>query len=90
MKNTDTIDISHLKNYKFKLFLYSKDIYNNLAPEQKEQFNNIQITRVTLVNGEYIEIECLALKDEVEECPFVQRLSLSDGDQKIVAFDSNI
>ena len=72
-----------MSNYKFTLIIEPKDIYNRLLPEQKEQINNVKITDVTLRDNGSVEIECLALKDEIIEYPYLQRI-LDDGYVSVV------
>ena len=63
-----------MSNCKFKLIIEPKDIYNRLIPEQKERFSNLKITNVKLLDNEIVEIECLALKDDILENPYRQTL----------------
>lgn len=72
-----------MSNYKFKVAIDAADIYNKLLPEQKELFNNIKITNVELLQDKHVYIECLALEQDIQELPFVQKLI---GDWNIRAF----
>lgn len=63
-----------MNNCKFTLLIKPEDIYNKLIPEQRNMFNNIKITSTNLLNSGDIEIECLALSDEVTEYPNRQKL----------------
>ena len=61
-----------MSNYKFKLLIKPEEIYNNLYPEQKKQFNNVQIIKAVLFDNGELEIECLALESEVKKTPYLQ------------------
>ena len=63
-----------MSNYKFKVAIDAKDIYNKLLPEQKEKFNTIKITDVTLCGDKMVTIECLASTDEIIEHTTIQKL----------------
>ena len=67
-----------MSNYKFKLLIHPKDIYDNLIPEQKKLLNNVQITKATLLDNGAVEIDCLALESEVIESSYLQVLSFDD------------
>lgn len=69
----EVLDI--MNNYKFKLLIRAKEIYDNLIPKQKNQFNNIQIIKTTLLDSGDVEIECLALESEIIENSCWQILS---------------
>lgn len=64
-------------NYKFKLLIKPQAIYDNLLPEQKKLFDNIQITKARLWDSGEVEIECLALKNAVKETPYLQIMEFS-------------
>ena len=67
-----------MSNYKFKLAIDAKDIYNKLLPEQKELFNDVKITNVELLQDKYVYIECLALQKDIFERTIVQKLLSGD------------
>ena len=67
-----------MSNYKFKLAIRPKDIYDRLIPDQKDRFNSIEITSAKLLDYGIVEIECLALKDEIIETPERQILHFNN------------
>ena len=68
-----------MKNCRFKISIRPEDIYNRLVPEQKEQFDNIQIVDATIGADGSITIDCFALTDKVKESKY--RLHVLTGDQ---------
>ena len=70
-----------MSNYKFKLLIKPKDIYNNLVSEQKKLFNNIQIVKAELLDNGEVEIGCLALDNDIVETPYGQVISFSANNQ---------
>ena len=68
-----------MSNYKFKLLIKPEEIYSNLLPEQKKLFDNIQITKAELWNSGEVEIECLALENDIKKTPYLQVMSFSNG-----------
>ena len=73
-----------MSNYKFKILIKPEEIYNNLLPEQKNLFNNVQIVKTELLGGGEVAIECLALKNDVKETPFIQIMEFDDKTHLIV------
>ena len=67
------------KEGRFKISIRPEDIYNRLVPEQKEQFDNIQIVDATIGADGSITIDCFALTDKVKESKY--RLHVLTGDQ---------
>ena len=71
-------------NYKFKLLIKPQAIYDNLSPEQKKLFDNIQITKARLWDSGEVEIECLALENAVKETPYIQIIEFSKDAYTVV------
>lgn len=69
---------TNMANYKFKLLIKPEDIFNKLSPEQKEQFNNIKITKVKLLDNGDVKIECMALENEIKDYQYIQYLLSGD------------
>ena len=56
-------------NYRFRIWVKPEKIYANLTPEQRNQIGSIIITNATLLSCGDVELECLALENEVEDIP---------------------
>ena len=67
-----------MNNFKFKLLIEPNEIYNKLIPKQKQLFDNVQITKATLLDSGDVELECLALSSNITETPYRQVISLSN------------
>ena len=63
-----------MNNHMIKLMIEPKDIHNRLPPEQKKQFKEIKITNTTLCDNGVVEIECLALEEEINKSSYVQKI----------------
>ena len=63
-----------MSNYNFKLIIRPEDIYNKLLPEQRAQFTTVEIVGANLDSRGIVEIECLALDDNIVEKQEVQAL----------------
>lgn len=70
-----------MSNFRFRLLVYPEYIYNNLHPDEKEQFDHIEIAGAALSSNGVVEIECLALEDETIERDDLQVLTFEDGEQ---------
>lgn len=73
-----------MKNCRFKISIRPEDIYNRLVPEQREQFDNIQIVGATIGADGLIDIDCFALTDEVKESNHIPYILT--GDQLCLEF----
>ena len=69
-----------MSNYKFKLLIKPEEISNNLLPEQKNLFNNVQIIKTELLGSGEVEIDCLALVSEVLETSCRQIMTFSKNE----------
>lgn len=56
-------------NYRFRVVLQPQKIYANLPPEQRGQIGSLLITNATLLSNGDVELECLALENEIEDIP---------------------
>ena len=65
--------------HKFSIYISTKDIYDKLMPNQKEEIENIIITSANLL-GDVAHIECVALEKgtEITEVPYRQSFSNID------------
>lgn len=61
-----------MSNYRFAIAIRPEDVYDILVPEQKEQFDHIEITGAILEPDGVVHIDCLALEDETIETDFRQ------------------
>ena len=59
---------------KFCVSITADDIYNKITPEQKEQFTRVKITNIRLWKNDAVDIECIALDEEINECNTIQKL----------------
>lgn len=59
-----------MKNYKFNLLIRPTDIYNRLNLEQQTKFKTIEIINSNVLDSGEVELVCLALENEVAECPY--------------------
>lgn len=66
-----------MKNYKYKFKIEKNDVYNALPSDVKNQCKELKITNAKLLSNGDIEIECLALTDEIIECPYLYKLFIN-------------